>query len=189
MVDGNRLIYLHILKTRRENSNHRAIMLLSPHLLVDQAKIMMTQDHQAYKTNLMKKHERDRSVFECQFLCQYLASHGDIGTPHGRALHWIEQDLTNHSERVMHMGPRHQNSRDIRHLQEKIEEQTRSIVGPSRSHRKLPHGARTLHQSKRAQQNQATKNAKANPRTKSIIRRTVKKPQAPDKQYGIPSTT
>jgi len=60
-----------------------------------------------------------------------------------------------------------------------------------RSHQKLklPHGARTLHQSKRAQRNQATKNAKANPRTKSIIRRTVKKPQAPDKQYGIPSTT
>ena len=55
--------------------------------------------------------------------------HGDLGTPHGCALHWIEQDLANHSEQVMHMGPRHQNSRDIRHLQEKIEEQTRSIVG------------------------------------------------------------
>ena len=77
----------------------------------------------------MKKHERDRSVFECQFLCRYLACQEDLGTPHGRALHWIEQDLASHSERVMHMGSRHQNSRDIKYLKEKIDEQTRSIIG------------------------------------------------------------
>ena len=43
-------------------------------------------------------------------------------------IHWTEQELGIHMEQVMHMGPRHQNSRDIRYLKEKIERLTRIIV-------------------------------------------------------------
>ena len=102
---------------------------MSPFLYVDQAKIMTKKDHHVYKSNMMNKNERDRSGFECQFLFRYLACGKDIGNPHSRTLHWIEQDLAIHMEQVMHLGPRHQNSCDIRYLEEKIEEQTRSIIG------------------------------------------------------------
>ena len=90
---------------------------------------MMKQDHHAYKISVTKKNERDLSGFECQFLSRYLVCAEDIVTPHGRMLHWTEQELGIHMEQVMHMRPRHQNSSDIRYLKEKIKEQTQSIIG------------------------------------------------------------
>ena len=101
---------------------------------------MMKLDHHAYKTSLMNKNERDCSVFECQFLFQYLAcdrdqflAHVDIGTPHDRKLHYLEQQYVILMEEVMHIGLKYQhcpsNSDQQRYLDKKIAEQTRSIVG------------------------------------------------------------
>ena len=85
-------------------------MLVSPFLSVGQAEIMMMLNHHAYRINVMDKNERDRSGFECQFLFRYLAcnrgrflAHFDVGTPHGRMLHWIEQALATQIEQVIHM--------------------------------------------------------------------------------------
>ena len=74
-------------------------MLLSPFLSVGQAEIMMKLDHHAYKTSVMNENERDRSEFERQFLYRYLATNEgrpladiDVGTRHGKMLHWREQE-------------------------------------------------------------------------------------------------
>ena len=73
-------------------------MILSLFLSVSQAKILMKQNHHAYKTSVMNKNKRDCSGSECQFLNQYLAydgdqflAHLDVRTPHGHKLHYLEQ--------------------------------------------------------------------------------------------------
>ena len=59
----------------------------------------MKLDHHAYKTSVMNENERDRSEFERQFLYRYLATNEgqaladiNIGTHHGKMLHWTEQE-------------------------------------------------------------------------------------------------
>ena len=90
-------------------------MLLSPFLSSGQAEIMMKQDHHAYKTSVMKKNERDRSGFECQFLFRYLATNEgrflaqfEVGTPHGIELHFTEQALVELTEHVKYIGIKYQ---------------------------------------------------------------------------------
>ena len=97
MVGGNQR-YTYKYQKKREKSQH-AIILLAPFLYIGEAEIMMKLDHHVYKTSAMNKNERDCLGFECQFLFRYLATnegrllaHLDVGTPHGRYLHYKEQD-------------------------------------------------------------------------------------------------
>ena len=59
----------------------------------------MKLDHHAYKTSVMNENERDRLEFKRQFLYRYLATNEsrpladiDVGTRHGKMLHWREQE-------------------------------------------------------------------------------------------------
>ena len=115
-------------------------MLLSPFLSSSQAEVTMKQNHHVYKTSMMNKNERDRLWFECQFLFRYCATnegqflaHLDVGTPYGCKLHYMEQHCVTYAAEVMHIGLKYQhcpsNSDQQRYIDEKIAEQSRSIVG------------------------------------------------------------
>ena len=113
-------------------------MLLSPFLSVGQAEIMMKLDHHAYKINVMNKNGRDRLGFECQFLFWYIATNGgrflahfDVGTPHGRTLHYTEQLYTIHMEEATVLRTKYRHHADEKRQAVKgvISTRTRAIVG------------------------------------------------------------